>query len=309
VPTSYTVDQYTWSQPTLQFPILNNKKLQAAMYGPYGTMLSTYYKKFGNGSIRLNNRDANSASDAAQCARINFTNNGGNTNSNTMSVRDGDFTIECWAAWSNSANGGSAFSSAGYGNFLWCMGTNLAVGVNATGYWKMQHVPSHTDAQHWVYNVGQSPYVNTQTPYTAVAGYGYQLYQTNVLVAQPTLASPNTFDHVVVQRKSHCYYFYINGVEMAVMYGNQSSSYGATSNTVYAPIVSFDNWDIYDASGNIEIGTDGSTTGGRYWSGWIQDFRATTLARYDTVSINGVPTMCHTGTDTPALPTKLYPTK
>ena len=309
VPTSYTVDQHTWSQPTLQLPIVNNKKLQATIYGPYGTMLSTHYKKFGNGSMRLNNRDANSASDAAQCARITFTNNGGNPNGNVMTVRDGDFTIECWAAWHSSANGGSAFSSAGYGNFLWTLGQGISVGVNSTGYWKMQHVPSHTDANHWIYNVGQSPYVNTQTPRTNVDGQGYQLYQTNVLVAQPTFASPNTFDHVVVQRKAWCYYFYINGVEMAVMYGNQSSSYGALNNTVHAPIVSFDTWDIYDAAGNISIGTDGSDTGGRYWSGWIQDFRATTLARYSTVSINGVPTMCHTGTEIPALPTKLYPTK
>ena len=309
VPTSYPVDQYTWSQPSAQYPIMNDKKIQSHMYGPYGCTLSTHYKKFGVGSIRLGNREANTDSDPIKYARISLDNNPNYTNHNMFTVRDGDFTIECWAAWSSAANGGIDFSTAGYGNFLWTLGQGISVGVNSTGYWKFQHVPSHTDAQHWIYNVGQSPYVNTQTPYTAVAGYGYQLFQTNVLVAQPTLASPNTFDHVVVQRKSNCFYFYINGVEMAVMSGNQNLSYGAVNNTVYAPLVNFDTWDIYDATGNIELGGDGSSTGGRYWCGWVQDFRTTTLARYDTVSINGVPTMCYAGTYTPALPTKLYQIK
>jgi hypothetical protein len=309
VPTSYPVDQYTWCQPMTQYPIMNDKKTQSNLIGPYGLMLSTYYKKFGNGSMKLSNNEAITNNDAARMARMTIDNTPNYSNNNAFTVRDGDFTIECWAAWHSAANGGSAFNTDGFGNFLWTLGQNLSVGVNATGYWKFQHVPSHSDAQHWIYNVGQSPYVNTQTPYTAVDGYGYQLYQTNVLVAQPTFASPNTFDHIVVQRKAQLYYFYINGVELAIMAGNQNSSYGQLNNTVYAPIVNFDTWDIYDAQGTVYIGTDGSDSAIRSWCGWVQDFRTTTLARYDTVSINGVPTMCYTGTDIPALPTKPYPTK
>jgi hypothetical protein len=310
VPTSvYPIDQYTWTQPVLQLPIINDKKLQATMYGPYGCMLSPYYKKFGNGAIKLPNRDANTDSDIAKFAKINIPNGGGNVNGNALTVRDGDYTIECWAAWHSTSNGGVAFSSAGYGNFLFTVGATYSVGVNASGYWKMQHVQSHLDSEHWIYNVGQSPYVNTQTPYTATAGYGYQLYQTNVLVAQPTVASPNTFDHIVFQRKLSCFYLYINGVEMAIMYGNGNSSYGQTSNTLYAPISDLTPYDQFDARIDVAIGGDGAATGGRYWSGWIQDFRATTLARYDTVVIGGVPTMCHAGTEIPALPTKLFPTK
>jgi hypothetical protein len=312
VPTSmYTVDQYTWTQPTLQLPIINDKKILATMFGPYGCMLSPYYKKFGNGAIRFPNRDANTDSDATKAARINVTNGGGNVNTQALTVRDGDYTIECWAAWHSAANGGVAFSTAGYGNFLFTIGGSggFSVGVNASGYWKMQNINSQTDATHWIYNVGQSPYVNTQTPQTGTTGQGYQLYQTNVLVAQPTVASPNTFDHIVFQRKLNCYYFYINGVELAIMYGNGSSSYGQLSNTVYAPIVDFPTYDQFDARIDVAIGGNGADAGGQHWCGWIQDFRATTLARYDTVLIGGVPTMCHSGTDTPALPTRPYPTK
>ena len=311
VPTSmYTVDQYTWTQPVLQLPIVNDKKLLATMYASYGCMLSPYYKKFGNGAIRFPNRDANTDSDATKAARINLSNNGGNVITNALTVRDGDFTIECWAAWHSAANGGVAFSSAGYGNSLWSWGPQvITVGVNASGYWKIQTAITQTDATHWIYNVGQSPYVNTQTPQTGTASQGYQLYQTNVLVAQPTVASPNLFDHIVVQRKANCFYFYINGVEMAILYYNGALSYGQLSNTVYAPIVDATLYDVYDARANLNIGNNGTDTGGQHWCGWIQDLRATTLARYDTVSIGGVPTMCHNGTDTPALPTRPYPTK
>lgn len=311
VPTSmYPVDQYTWTQPTTVLPIMNEKKMQSIVYGPYGTTLSTHFKKFGNGSMRFGNREAITDNDAAKTARFSLENNPNYTNGNTMTVRDGDYTIECWAAWLNAANGGIAFSANGNGNFLWTLGTTVSVGVNVNGYWKMQVVPSHSDAIHWIYNVGQSPYVNTQVPFTTTSGQGYQLYLTNVLVAQPTFSSPNTFDHVVVQRKAHAFYFYINGVEMAIMTSSNNLSYGATNNTVYAPVAAdFTNHDVYDAAGTIELGCDGSTTGNRSWCGFIQDFRATTVARYDTVVINGVPTMCHSGTEIPALPTKLYPTK
>ena len=305
MPTSYPIDQYTWCQPSPIYPIVNDKKLTVNYYAPYGCMLSTHYKKFGNGSMKISNKE--STTDNANSSRIGWGNEQGYNAQNALGVRDGDYTMECWAAWHRASEGGMDFSSAGYGNFLWTQAQNISVGVNANGYWKMQHVPSHLDSQHWTYNVGIG--ANSQIPVTAPSNYGYQLFLTNVIVAQPTLSTPNNFDHVVVMRKSGCYYFYINGIEMGIMYANQSNSYGQLSNTVYAPIVDLQCWDIYNAAGNGEIGGDGTTTAGRGWHGWIQDFRWTNVARYDTVAINGVPTMCHHGTEVPSLPTKLFATK
>jgi hypothetical protein len=43
------------------------------------------------------------------------------------------------------------------------------------------------------------------------------------------------------------------------------------------------------------------------WCGFIQDIRMTLASRYTTKVINGVSTMVHEGTSTPALPTKLLP--
>ena len=295
VPTSYTVDSYTWCQPSTQYPIINDKKMQTSIYGPYGTTLSTHYKKFGNGSMKFGNKEALAANSQDYCARFYIENSPGITNNNAFTTRDGDFTIECWAAWQSAVNGGSNFNTDGYGNFLWTMGETIGLGVNGSGYWKFQHAPYSPDSSHWIYNVGPGVTLD------GGGGGGHQLFQTNILVAQPTLASPNTFDHVVIQRKSFTYYFYINGVEMAIMAGN----YNQTSYSVN----NFDPWDIYDSAGSFQLGADQQCNAYRSWNGWMQDFRTSTIARYDTVSIGGVPTMCYTGTEVPALPTKPFQTK
>jgi hypothetical protein len=88
---------------------------------------------------------------------------------------------------------------------------------------------------------------------------------------------------------------------MAVMAGNYNqTSYGASN---------FDPWDILDSSASFQLGADQQCNAYRSWNGWMQDFRTSTIARYDTVAIGGVPTMCYTGTEVPALPTKPFQTK
>ena len=309
----YSAGATTYTVPTQKFvPDANtitltdniwpvkDKRQTAAGY-IYGLISDTKIKKFGNASIRLGQGPNTLTVD--QICRFEI-NNGGWWATDVMGLRVGDMTIEMWASWRSLANGGLGFSQAGYGNYLWSWADNICVGVNATGYWKFQHVPSHTDAQHWVYNVGQG--VNTQTPNTT-SGYGYQLFQSNILVAQASLANPNAFDHIVVMRRNNNFYWYINGVEMCQMTFGGLMSYGQAGNTTYAPVSAADQWDPTNSS--LYFGNASNYTVANAWNGWIQDVRVSAMARYDTVVINNVPTMVYRNTKIPALPTKILPTK
>lgn len=309
----YSAGATTYTVPTQKFvpdantitltdniwPLLEKKGAAAGYI--YGVLSDTKIKKFGNASLRLG--QGPDTLTANQICRFEV-NNSGWWPTDTMGLRTGDVTIEMWASWRSLAAGGLGFSQAGYGNFLWSWADNITVGVNATGYWKFQHVPSHTDAQHWIYQVGQG--VNTQTPNTTT-GVGYQLFQSNVLVAQASLANPNAFDHIVVMRRNNNFYWYINGVEMCQMTFGGLLSYGAAGNTTYAPVSAADQWD--PTSSTLYFGNASAYTVANYWNGWIQDVRVSAMARYDTLVINNVPTMVYRNTKIPALPTKPFPTK
>ena len=301
VPTQQHVqDQYTITQiETVNTAISERTYNVGAVI--YGCHISHYYKKFGNGSIKVGGRDALPSS----LSSFNLNKNYSWCTSDALGSRWGDYTFELWAAWQTLANGGKAFATTGYGNFLFCLSDHLSVGINQTGYWKFQHVPSHTDAQHWIYNVGQGVAATSQTPNTT-AGYGYQLFQSNVLVAQPTATTPNVFDHIVVMRKNGNQYWYINGVEMCQLINNNFGSYGGADNIHYAPINNLTQTDYVNLDHDIghRDGADATS-----WCGWLQDIRYTHIARYDTIVINGVPTMVHKNTKIPALPTKILPTK
>lgn len=281
------------------FPVKDKK--QTAPGNIYGIITDTKIKKFGNASLRLGQGPETLTANAI--CRFDVS-NGGWMSTDVMGLRVCDMTIEMWASWRSLANGGLGFSQAGQGNFLWSWADNICVGVNSTGYWKFQHVPSHTDAQHWIYNVG--PGSNSQIPNTT-ASYGYQLFQSNQLVAQASLANPNAFDHIVVMRRNNNFYWYINGVEMCQMSFGNHLSYGAAANTTYAPVVAADSWDPTNST--LYFGNYSNYLVANYWNGWVQDVRVSAMARYDTVVINNVPTMVYRNTNLPALPTKILPTK
>lgn len=302
VPTQqYAQDQYTMTQIETVNTAISDKTYNVGAY-IYGCHISHYYKKFGNGSIKVGGRTVGLP---GSLSSFNLNRGYSWVYSDVMGSRWGDYTFEMWAAWQSLANGGKAFATTGYGNFLYCLSDHLSVGINQTGYWKFQHVPSHTDAQHWIYNVGQGVAATSQTPNTT-AGYGYQLYQSNILVAQPTATTPNVFDHIVVMRKNGNQYWYINGVEMCQLINNSLGSYGGGGNSHYAPVNDNAQTDYYDYNHDMghRDGADATS-----WCGWLQDIRYTNIARYDTIVINSVSTMVYKNTKIPALPTKILPTK
>ena len=307
----YSAAATTYTVPTQKFvpdantitltdniwPVLD--KRQASVGYIYGVLTDTKIKKFGNASMRIGQGPATLT--VEQICRWEI-NNTGWWPTDVMGLRVGDVTIEMWASWRSLAAGGLGFSQAGYGNFLWSWADNICVGVNATGYWKFQHISSHTDSEHWIYNVG--PGVNTQISNTT-ASYGYQLFQSNQLVAQASLTNPNAFDHIVVMRRNNNFYWYINGVEMCQMTFGGYLSNGQAGNG-NAPVVVADQWD--PTSSTLYIGNASNYTLANYWNGWVQDVRVSAMARYDTVVINNVPTMVYRNTKIPALPTKILPT-
>jgi len=80
-----------------------------------------------------------------------------------------------------------------------------------------------------------------------------------------------------------------------------------------SPISNSDRPWLYDDMGAdystswVRLGGHSNDGWQRAWTGNIQDFRVSMIARYETKVINGVPTMCHRGTSTPALPVGLHP--
>ena len=109
----------------------------------------------------------------------------------------------------------------------------------------------------------------------------------------------NGWQHVVLTRVNQNWILYVNGVEV----GRKAASYiGGSDRPIYTDAVTGDYSSCY-----VYLGTHSSTSWWRSWTGCIQDFRVSSMARYDTKVINGVPTMVHRGTNLPALPTGLHP--
>jgi hypothetical protein len=243
-------------------------KSSAACILQYGTGVSYQYKKFGNGSMYFSNKET-TLSERIYMA-CNYW------NSQSMSVRRGDWTIECWACWKDAASGGVAPNGTA-GNVLWHLHNHIWVGINPTGYWKFEQATGGGTAPTY-----------------------YQRYADTVTPA--ATAASGRFDHVVVVRRSGDYYFYVNGVEKYIMLQGYWGSYTAGQ----GPTTNFD-VDLYDSY--MLIGTDNNNDTNTDWSGYVQDFRMTLFARYETRVINNIPTMVHAQTEIPALPTKLFPTK
>lgn len=104
-------------------------------------------------------------------------------------------------------------------------------------------------------------------------------------------------------RKNGNFYYYINGIEKSTALGAQVGSYTAGQGITY------DNNPDYAADTGWRLGCDWNEDNATCWTGFMQDFRFTHVARYETRVIGGVPTMVHNGTRIPALPTRISPSK
>jgi len=206
--------------------------------------------------------------------RINFS--GGWWNPQSIMTRQMDFTVECWACWFDAAAGGEAPQGT-VGNVLWHYANNVMVRINSTGFWKFDHASGG----------GTAPTVN-------------QTYTSDVLAAT---ATSGRFDHIVVMRKNGNFYYYINGIEKSTALGAQVGSYTAGQGITY------DNNPDYSSDTGWRLGCDWNDDNATCWTGFMQDFRFTHVARYETRVIGGVPTMVHNGTRIPALPTRISPSK
>lgn len=112
------------------------------------------------------------------------------------------------------------------------------------------------------------------------------------------VARDSNFDHVAITRLSDNYNLFINGIFQGTLSVNRP---GTTTNDLE---------DIQSTyATEYSLGSDNSSTLATRWYGYVQDFRVTAqVARYVPYVINGVATMVHVDTKTPALPTALLPT-
>lgn len=109
------------------------------------------------------------------------------------------------------------------------------------------------------------------------------------------------FDHLVVQRSGSNLMLFVNGIwRLSVPISYHSTKYSLVApETEYVQNIAFSN-------STLILGADAELTAAKTWRGYFSDFRITRLARYDEMLINGVNTMVHRGTTTPALPTSPF---
>lgn len=109
----------------------------------------------------------------------------------------------------------------------------------------------------------------------------------------------DAFQHVCLQRSGQDFILWIDGVEAGRVSGSAQGSWDRPyTNDSQAN----DYFNTY-----IHLGTHSSGASQRSWSGYIQDFRVSMMARYQSNVINGVSTMCYRNTSIPALPKGLHP--
>ena len=187
-----------------------------------------------------------------------------------MSGQAQDFTVEFWASVWDAASGGQSIPTYRVASHYQ---NNFQVRVNSSGFWQFVLGESYTD---------------------------YHLITTDVVAATKT---GGTMDHIAYVRRAGNFYCYINGVEKARIWAGNPGTYttGSLSATDYFN-------PIYYNIENFKFGTNYNEIQDKSWCGFLQDIRMTMAARYTTKVINGVSTMVHEGTNTPALPTKLLPT-
>jgi len=266
--TMWTYDANTAMLTNFESPFMDRvSKCPSLWYRPG---VSTTYKKFGNGSIKFMNRNFNSAVISQITDRIDIV--AGNWSDTVMDFRIYDFTIEGWACWKDATAGGKAFSNGNTGSTpgsaLWGYANNMRVGIDINGKWQMLQVSSGSSIN--------------------------QTVTSNVVVS--TVTSGAAFDHVVMMRRKGNFIFYVNGQEIGQLSQNFMGQYGSP-----AYPVGMWNADFY-SSPLLRVGSEWSVNTDQAWCGYLQDFRVSAMARYDTRVINGVSTMVFQGTNTPALP-------
>jgi hypothetical protein len=187
-------------------------------------------------------------------------------------IRYGDFTVEGWANWKDAAAGGRAYPAS-----LACLyhyQDSVWIGINSGGTWQL---------------LGRSGTTTSQTGVTI----------TSKGVA---LASESRWNHWALVRQAGDYYLYIDGELSVIMYGGNHGTYASGGPTYNK----HEDW--YNIN-NSRIGQNNSGTAGEAWTGHLEDLRLTALARYHTSLVDNKQTMCHIGTNIPALPTAKFPTR
>lgn len=282
----YDVEQLTCTIPTaanwvrdINTAILlrmDNNFRDYSMIGNYifdGAIRPSYqFSKWGSGSIGFGNHNS-----TTNYEKIYINLSGGGWSERVWDIRFGDFTVEGWAQWKDAAAGGKATPTSAPGACLFHQGNYLWVGINASGNWT-------------ILNRGGSTTNFTPTLINSVG---------------VATSSAGTWNHWAFVRKDGDYYLYVDGLlvcrHLAANHGTYTSG-GPTSSSAS----SNDDWyNVYD----IRIGAEYNETTGTWWCGHLEDFRMTALARYQPGLVNGVWTMCHTGTNTPGLPTAPFPTR
>jgi hypothetical protein len=187
-----------------------------------------------------------------------------------ISVRRGDITIECWASWWDVASGGKDFGTTSPGSCLFHYANNVWVGINTSGNWYAYRGDSNT------VSVG-------------------------ITTSQAVSSRSNaTWDHVCIMRAAGDWYFYVNGVYQGQWLASNQGGYAGQG-------IATTNYDDDYNNSELKIGTNYNRDFAESWCGFIEDFRVTGEQRYETVNVNGINTMCHRGTQVPALPTSKFP--
>jgi len=273
--TMWTYDANTTALVNWEGPFTDRAGKMNSQWARVG--VSTTYKKFGNGSMHFTNKYFSNPqqTNPYQIDRLYIQAN--NYMQKQFDFRHYDWTIEGWACWHDSTAGGKAFSvgntGINKGTVLWHFNNILRVGIDINGKWQMMQADG-----------SYSPY--------------YQVVNSNIVVS--TVSGGAKFDHVVMMRRKGNIIFYVNGQEIGQMSQSFMGQYGSPA----YPVGNW-NWDInQDINNNpyIKVGCEASETYDQGWCGYLQDFRVSAMARYDTRVINGVSTMVFAGTNVPALP-------
>ena len=140
---------------------------------------------------------------------------------------------------------------------------------------------------------------------------GFALYRTVATYAQPPLSvSIGSLPDPNFLRFYWYPLYYGNSYQLqySINFGVSWIDYGSLISNPIAISPNFPEGKV-GISGSAYNFNYNSVTQSTSWSGYIQDFRVSMMARYETAVINDVATMVYAGTNKPALPTKLLQTK
>jgi hypothetical protein len=281
--TTYTVpNSAAWARDT-NTPVLikmdNNLRINSQQIPGMldGLIKPSYqYTKWGSGSIALGNYDP-----SVGCFDRIFLSpaSGWWPNRVMADPRYGDFTIEGWAQWKDATAGGRAIPNTNPGACLLHWANNIWVGLNSAGNWIAR--------RRWWQTTYYTPtLINTVPVATSTAG---------------------TWNHWCLSRNAGDYTLYVNGIVVCVLYGANHWTYTSNGPADSTQSTHDDWYNVNDIRLGYEYNSDWATNGYN-WTGHVEDFRITALARYQTVLINGVASMCHVGTKISGIPTAAFGT-